>query len=137
MMEKTVKPEPAIVANRIQTPDGTILQSFNRHDYKTHKDANGHTYMVDGGCDYLRRNMVDKAPYTELSVYSDDPHEMVREAMHWGTRGVDGKSPLKYVALKDMTTDHIQACLDTQYTMHPHFRLAMMGELAYRKEHSL
>lgn len=132
-MEKTVKPEPSIVANRIQTPDGTILQSFNRHDYKTHSDENGHTYMVDGGCDYLRRNVVNEAPYKELSVYSDDPHEMIRESMHWGTRGVNGDQPLKYIPLKDMDTDHIQACLDTQKFMHPHFRVAMQNELKYRK----
>lgn len=127
------KPEPVILANRIQTPDGTILQSFNRHDYKTYTDKNGHTYMVDGGYDYLRRNVVHEAPHTELSVYSDDPHDIIREAMHWGTRGKDGNQPLKYVPLKDMETDHIRACLDTQQLMLPAFRVAMTNELKYRK----
>ena len=128
-----MKSEPSIVANRIQTPDGTILQSFNRHDYKTHVDkVTGETYGVDGGCDYLRR-IGDFNNYKDLSVYSDDPHEIIREAMHWGTRGVNGDQPLKYIPLKDMTTDHIQACLDTQYSMHPHFRVAMQNELKYRK----
>lgn len=127
------KPEPSLLANRIRTPDGTILQSFNRHDYKVHVDkVSGEEYMVDGGLDYVRRN-VNKASAEDLSVWSDDPHEMIREAMHWGTRGVDGKQPLKYVALKDMTTDHIEACLETQMQMLPAFRKAMSDELSYRK----
>jgi len=124
--------EQSIIANRIRTPDGTILQSYNRHDFKAYVDKNGHTYMVDGGCDYLRRYVVEEAPAEELSVYSDDPHEVVREAMHWGTRGVNGDQPLKYIPLKEMTTDHIQACLDTQPRMHPHFRTAMENELDFR-----
>ena len=57
-----------LISNKIRTPDGTILQSFNRHDYKTYIDANGFEYMVDGGIDYLRRIIVDDAPYEELSV---------------------------------------------------------------------
>ena len=41
-----------IIRNAIQTQDGTVLQSFSGHDYKTHVDANGKTYMVDGGLEY-------------------------------------------------------------------------------------
>lgn len=126
--------EQSIMANRIQTPDGTVLQSFNRHDFKIHVDkVTGETYGVDGGCDYLRR-IGSVRECKELSVYSDDSHDVIREAMHWGTRGRGGTEPLRYIALKDMTSDHIQACLDTQPRMHPHFRKAMEDELEYRNE---
>ena len=103
-----------IVANRIRTPDGTILQSMHRHDYVTYVDKNGKEYMVDGGLDYLRRNVHDDAPAEELSVYSDAPHAEIREVFCWGTRGKDGKQPLKFVPLKSLTTDHIDAILKTQ-----------------------
>lgn len=102
-----------IVANRIKTPDGTILQSFHRHDYKTYIDKNGLEYMVDGGNDYIRR-IVTEEPYQEMSVTVSHPFEEIREAFHWGTRGRDGKDPLTWKALKDLSTDHIEAILDTQ-----------------------
>lgn len=124
--------EVDIVCNRIRTPDGTIIESKNRHDYVTHLDANGHTYMVDGGKDYLRRNVIPEAPHEELSVYSDAEHAVIREAMKWGTRGVNGDQPLRYVALMDMDEGHIRACLDTQHQMRPSYRWAMVEELLFR-----
>ena len=30
-----------LVHNALQTPDGTIIESRHRHDYKTYEDANG------------------------------------------------------------------------------------------------
>lgn len=121
-----------IVCNRIRTPDGTIIESKHRHDYATHLDANGHTYMVDGGKDYLRRNFIPEAPHEELSVYSDAEHSVIREAMKWGTRGVGGNEPLRWVALMDMSEDHITACLNTQDRMLPSYRRAMIEELLFR-----
>jgi hypothetical protein len=106
--------EPRIIANKIKTPDGTVLQSFHRHDYKEYTDANGCTYMVDGGNDYLRRNVIDNAPYEELSVYSDAPFETIRKELNWGTRGKDGNQPLEWKPLCDLHTDHIHAILETQ-----------------------
>lgn len=124
--------EARIVANRIRTPDGTILESMHRHDYRTYVDANGKEYMVDGGLDYLRRNVHDDAPYEELSVYADDLHIEIRNVFKWGTRGKDGKQPLKYVVLKDLTTEHIEAILDTQSHIAGHIRKIFIDELSFR-----
>jgi hypothetical protein len=125
--------EPSIIANRIITPDGTILQSFNRHDFKSHVDANGFTYSVDGGTSYLKRSWSPGAPaYTDASVYSDDSHELIRDALHWGTYGKNGDEPLSWVKLKDMDTDHIKACLKTQLSMRLEFRVAFENELKFR-----
>ena len=98
----------------IRTPYGTVLESRNRHDYKTHLDANGKVYVVDGGLDYLRRNVHDDAPYEELALEDDEPHEVQRRVMVWDTRGKDGKKPLEYKAIADLDTDHIEAILKTQ-----------------------
>ena len=120
--------EPVIVHNSIRTPDGTVLVSHHRHDYKTHQDENGETYMVDGGTQYLRRSM-NKEPYEDLSVYSDEPFKKIREVFTWGTRGKNGDQPLKWVVLKDMDTDHIKAILDDGYES---VRYYMQRELMYR-----
>jgi len=121
-----------LLANVIRTPDGTILQSFHTHDYKTYTDKNGFEYMVDGGISYLRRNVVEQAPAEDLSVYYGDSHEIVRERMHWGTRGKDGKLPLKWVPLKELKDDHIQAILETQNQISPELRQTFIDEQTFR-----
>jgi len=121
-----------IVANRIRTPDGTILESMHRHDYVTYIDTNGKEYMVDGGLDYMRRVVHGDAPYEELSVYSNESHEKIRNAFRWGTRGKDGKQALTYVPLKDLTTEHIEAILDTQTHIRDYIRQIFLDELSFR-----
>lgn len=123
-----------LVANRIKTPDGTILQSYHTHDYKTYRDQNGYTYMVDGGLEYLRRSIPDAyAVGEELSVYDNDPFELIREAFHWGTRGKDGKQPLTWKPLKDLDTDHIEAIIETQNHIPEHIWNIFDKELNWRK----
>lgn len=121
-----------LVVNCIRTPDGTLLHSRHVHDYATYVDKNGYTYMVDGGRDYLRRNIVDEAPAEELSLTVDDPHEVIRERFDWGTRGKDGKSPLTFKLLKDLDNDHIMAILDTQTHIANWTRKLFIDELSYR-----
>jgi len=92
-----------IILNQIQTPDGTIIKSVHRHDYVTHEDKNGNTYMVDGGTEYLRRNLVDEAPYTELTIYDDAPYHVIRQLYCRGGRGKNGDQPLTWVPLEKMS----------------------------------
>ena len=97
---------PNLIRNAIQTPDGTILESTHRHDYKEYKDANGLTYMVDGGLEYCRRNRQDSEPYIEMSLYDDEPHSVQREVLKWGTYGINGDQPLKWLSVAEMDTAH-------------------------------
>lgn len=116
--------------NRIKTPDGTILTSYNRHDYLTHKDAiTKEVLMVDGGNDYARRHV---GTYEELSVYDDGSHLTRRSALHWGTRGKDNKQPLTYKPIKDLDSDHIEAILRTQTQLSEFYKEVFKDELKYR-----
>lgn len=123
-----------LIYSAIQTPDGTILESRHTHDYRTHVDTvTGEEYMIDGGLSYQRTN-VNKVPAKDLSIYMEDGHEKVREVIAWGTYGKEGKGPFRLVLLKDMETDHIQACLDNVPTMHPYYKESFTNELEYRKQ---
>jgi len=126
--------ERFIILNQIRTPDGTILRSMNRHDYRTYIDKNGKEYMVDGGTDYLRRNIHDDAPYEELSIYSDDSFDVIRRSLHWGTYGPKGDQAKRYVPMADMSDDHIRAILDTQPQVQGALRQWFEMELAGRED---
>ena len=121
-----------LLYNAMRTPDGTIIESRHRHDYVTHLDANGKEYMVDGGLDYVRCSVHDDQ--VDLCVYDDDSHSLIRKTLAWGTYGKSGDQPLTYILLKDMETDHIQACLDNVQAMYPQVRNAMQNELEFRNE---
>lgn len=103
-----------IILNRIQTPDGTILTSYHRHDMKTHEDKNSELYFTDGGTAYIRRSVNDE-PFKDLSVYGNVPFEEIREAFHWGTRGKEGKEKLKFKPLCDLDANHIKAIINDGY----------------------
>lgn len=126
---------PRIILNRIKTPDGTILTSYDLHDYKSYDDANGFNYMVDGGLNYLRRN-INAIPYEELSVTDDAPFEQIRESLYWGTYGKKEDQSFKWVMICDMTHDHLQAIIDKKIGMN-WARSYMKEELNYRKENNI
>ena len=87
-----------IILNRIRTPDGTVLTSFYRHDFNSHKDKNGELYTIDGGVDYLKRSL-NIIPYIDLTIYENDPFDFVRKSFHrW-----DGEVLKKYVPMCDMS----------------------------------
>ena len=99
-----------IILNRIKTPDGTVLTSHHRHDYVSHIDENGETYITDGGNEYFRRS-VNNIPAEELSVYDDEPFEVIRVSYHRGSRGKDGSSPLTWIPISEMSNQHLQASI--------------------------
>lgn len=121
--------------NKIQTPDGTVLESTHIHDYKTHEDeVSGEVYMTDGLGPYVRRT-VNIVPYVDLSVTTESSHEEIREVFTWGTYGKDGKQPRTEVKLKDMSTEHIEAILLTQkHIFNTYAEDLFINELEYRKQ---
>ena len=99
-----------LIKNSIRTPDGTVLTSRHVHEYKCYKDKNGEIYMNDGGTSYIRRS-INEVPYEDLSVYSDDPFEIVRNSVVWGTYGKNGNEPLKYKTISELSSSHINNIL--------------------------
>jgi len=99
--------EKQIILNRVQCREcGEVLTSYNRHDYKTCNCWN--ETMVDGGTDYQRYGGKDLSLVDARStIYLSDDHQMNRSAAHWGNRGKDGRSPLSYKSVADMSNDHI------------------------------
>lgn len=120
-----------VYASRIKTPDGTIIQSFHRHDYKEYTDANGETYMLDGGTDYMRSN-INKVPFENISVYTYDPHEVKRLVPVWGTYGKDGKQPFKYISVSEMEDAHIMALLEPNMYVKRSIKDVLKQELKLR-----
>lgn len=135
-MESDSNKRPRLLLNRIRTPDGTVLTSYTVHDYRAYKDANGLEYMVDGGLDYLRRNVHVEAPYEELSVTDEAPFEQQRESMHWGTYGKYGDQPLHYVTVSKMADAHIKSILDKNMGA-DWVREILQNELNFRKKNNL
>jgi len=126
-----------ILRNAIITPDGTLLESRHRHDYKRHKDAiSGEEYFVDGGLDYFRGS-INKVTPVYLHITTNSTHEEIRDGFIWG-RNYDkdmNKLPeTEYIALKDLTTEHIKAILATQCHLCDYIKKVFEYELEWRGE---
>jgi len=120
-----------LLRNSMLTPDGTHLISKHRHEYVTYEDENGEHYFVDGGDSYIRRS-INKHPAKDTSLYSDDPHELLREELVWGSYGREPDyHELEYIKIKDLNTLHIHAILDGAYGSEA-YRQVMRDELEWR-----
>lgn len=125
--------ERTLLVNGLKTPDGTILITHYGHDYVTYTDKNGEWYMIDGGpFDCGTRTSLNKEKAEVIKVYSDDPHSLIREYLEWGTYGKSGTEPHRYVPLKSLEEDHIEAILRTQTHLTNDFRTILKNELKYR-----
>lgn len=112
-----------LIANIWKTPTGEILQSKYRHDFVSDSEGN----FIDGGIEgYMRMGGALGEQWQNLCVYSDDPHEKQREAFKWGGRG-------GWISPAEMSTDHIEAVLDTQSQIPGHVRELFERELYFRK----
>ena len=110
--------EKQLIYNAIRTPDGTILVSHHRHDYVAHTDANGDYYSNDGGTEYIRRS-VNKIPAEDLSLYDDEPFEVLREHIFRGTFGEFGNESFRYVKLSEIDDEWLGAIIDYENEHRP------------------
>lgn len=126
--------EIQIILNRIQCKGcGDVLTSYNRHDYKTCGCEN--ETMIDGGTDYQRYGGKDLSLVDSSStIYLSDDHMMNRSAAHWGNRGKDGRDPLSYKSIADMSNAHlINIILDMEGLIAPWMERIIGEEIEYRR----
>lgn len=113
---------------------GTTITSNHVHDYKTCGCEN--KAMVDGGLDYARYGAVDINKIIKLTYTMDDPHDLIREFFGWGSFGKDGKQPITFKKLKDMSDDHIRAVIVYKGVRSWVIEL-MKQEIDYREEFNI
>ena len=100
-----------IVYNSIKCLEcNEVLVSRHRHDYVTCDCPN--SAMVDGGNEYERYGAMDMDKIEPNYIYLDDDFEIVRQHAARGSRGKDGKQPLTWVTIADMSDNYLQAVLD-------------------------
>ena len=100
-----------IVYNSIKCLEcNEILVSRHRHDYVTCDCPN--SAMVDGGNEYERYGAMDMDKIEPNYIYLDDDFEIVRQHAARGSRGKDGKQPLTWVTIADMSDNYLHAVLD-------------------------
>ena len=124
-----------LLANRWQTPDGVILWSKHRHDYKDHVDKNGNYYSIDGGNEYCRGTL---NAMKNLCVYSDGTFELEREWVLWGRNYTKDMVKLKetqWVPVKDLDTDHIYKILE--FNIPDSYRRLFEEEIIFREQQTL
>jgi hypothetical protein len=122
-----------IILNRVQCKAcNEILTSYYGHDYKTCSCPN--ETMVDGGNNYQRYGGVNLTLVdTSLTVYLSEDHLVNRDAAHWGNRGKDGRSPLSYKSVEEMSNDHLANIIkDMGGKIEPWFEKIIVQELEYR-----
>lgn len=128
-----------LVYSALVTPDGTLLESLHRHDFKQHFDKNKKMYFIDGGLDYVRATMNGDEKF--IRVYADEEFEKVRLYAYRICRGEDGnRGPFVRVVLAKLTDVHLESVLrhltdvlrDDDQKSNTHYRLLKL-EKAYRQ----
>lgn len=128
-----------LVYSALVTPDGTVLESLHRHDYKEHFDEKKRrTYMLDGGLDYIQRS--DWGDERLISVYSTEPYEKVRDYAYRIERKKGSFVRVVLSALADDRLKHAFAFLDERLSEHDkeldtHYQLLKL-EIAYRAKNT-
>ena len=106
------------------------IQSLFRHDFKM--CSCGKTFVDGGVLGYYARIGGDNFKDTSVCCNKNDI-ACIREYVTWGTYGKSGKEKLKRVLIKDLTSEHIEAILETQLGLSEVLKSIFEMELEYRK----
>ena len=109
------------------------IQSLFRHDFKM--CSCGKTFVDGGVLGYYARIGGDNFKDTSVCCNKNDI-ACIREHVTWGTYGKSGKEKLKRVLIKDLTSEHIEAILETQLGLSEVLKSIFEMELEYRAKKS-
>lgn len=97
-------------------PDEFFLVSAHRHDYVSYTFKKGYSLAIDGGDSYQKfvGDFTEGygTDWVDWSLDDKVPFDTIKDRLLWGTYGKDGKSPLKYVLLKNCETGHLEKILE-------------------------
>ena len=104
---------------------GDVLVSMHRHDYVTCGCDN--QTMLDGGTDYQRYGGAD-LDLVDLSntVYLTDGFEKCRTVPIWGSYGINGDEPRKWMSVSEMNDGHLEAVITKLGDRIEKWRLGLM-----------
>jgi len=125
------QPGNRILRNAIRTPDGTILESTFRWDYRGHLDTvNNVYYTVDGVLDYLKRS---GGFFEDLTLTEQTPHYILREYVTWGVWN-SKKARHDPKAICSLSLSHIHNILTKldRETIYPQIVDLLENEILYR-----
>lgn len=122
-----------LLCNKWRCKDGTVLQSRHQHDHVSHTSENGEYSFCDGGAGGYIRHSGNMEP---MLVYTNDPHELIRDNFEWTSYGINGDEPAKRQLLKELTVDHMNAILRTQKHLPTYILDLFKNELKYRNDNS-
>lgn len=127
--------EKKLIANRIITPDGTMLWSRFTHDYVQYEDKNGEVYILDGGNDYIRSS-VNKAPAIIAAVYDDEPWTRIRMVFLRGVYMPNGQ--IYWIPLYKLSDKHLENILKyNDDGRHAEWNHMYENEIEFRKENCI
>lgn len=123
--------ERQLLINRWKSPIGEILQSNHRYDFVMDSAGN----FIDGGIDgYIRIGGRPLEEWENLCLYTDDPHDKIREVFIWKSYGKNFSQPEGvYTLLKDLTDDHIIAICETQTHLPDYIMEVFRNEIRFRE----
>lgn len=108
-----------ILQNAVYVPEERrYYKSGNTHDFVSLKLKGGKEFFIDGGTSYFRAGghlteLYNSGRVIKFHLTSDDSFtQAIVPKLLWGTRGKDGKQPLKFLPMNSFESDHLQAILD-------------------------
>ena len=82
---------------------------------------------------YTSLNPIRANSWSRKLRTADEPFEVIRQHIKWGTHGKSGDQPLQFKPLKNLDDDHIQAILDTQKQISSTLKGYLINEQEYRQ----